>query len=61
MVKLTSEKGGFEYGFVMEFESAQDRDYYINEDPSHSAFVAKATSGFVEDIKVVDFEPGVLT
>lgn len=59
-MRLTERKGGFQYGFVMEFQSAQDRDYYVKEDPDHHAFVKKATSGFVEDIRVVDFEPGVL-
>ncbi|KAL9620669.1 MAG: hypothetical protein Q9160_004805 [Pyrenula sp. 1 TL-2023] len=52
-------QGGFEYGFVVEFESTQDRDYYLNDDPSHQAFVAKIKKGLVDDARVLDFEPGV--
>jgi hypothetical protein len=46
------------HAFVVEFESAGDRDYYVNEDPAHQAF--KRLAGEVlEDAQVVDFTNGV--
>jgi len=43
---------------VVEFESAADRDYYVRRDPAHQAFVM-SLRGHVEDVRVVDYEPGV--
>lgn len=41
----------------MEFATAEDRAYYVKEDPAHAAF-AKSVSGSVEKITVLDFTPG---
>ncbi|KAL0936894.1 stress responsive a b barrel domain-containing protein [Colletotrichum truncatum] len=49
---------GITHVFVVEFESAEDRDYYVREDPAHLAFVA-AAGKTVSKARVVDFTPGV--
>ncbi|KAF2257034.1 dabb-domain-containing protein [Trematosphaeria pertusa] len=49
--------GASTHGFVVEFEKEDDREYYLNKDPEHLAFV-KSVREIVEDIRVVDFEPG---
>lgn len=41
----------------MEFESAEDRDYYVYKDPAHLDFV-KFVGPHVQNIRVIDFEPG---
>jgi len=46
------------HGFVVEFASKEDRDYYVSKDPAHQAFV-KTLNGKVTDSRVIDFEPGV--
>ncbi|KAJ9655791.1 hypothetical protein H2198_005411 [Neophaeococcomyces mojaviensis] len=51
-------EGGFTHGFVVEFASKQDRDYYVSKDPSHQAFVKKNSPQF-EDVRVIDYEKGV--
>ena len=46
----------------MEFASKEDRDYYVNEDPAHLAFVDRLRTedgGLVEDIRAIDYEPDV--
>jgi len=48
---------GLTHGFVVEFASKEDRDYYVSKDPAHMAFV-KSIDGKVEDSRVLDFEPG---
>jgi hypothetical protein len=50
-------KGGFSHGFVVEFENEEDREYYLNKDPEHLAFVDYVKE-LVQNIRVVDFEPG---
>ncbi|CAI6339546.1 unnamed protein product [Periconia digitata] len=45
------------HGFVVEFENEEDRDYYLNKDPEHLAFVEFA-GDFIGGVKVLDFEPG---
>jgi len=49
---------GLNHGFVVHFESAEDRDYYTNDDPAHMEF-KKSLDGLVAGVRVVDFEPGV--
>ncbi|KAF2130961.1 dabb-domain-containing protein [Dothidotthia symphoricarpi CBS 119687] len=49
--------GGFTHGFVVEFESEQDRDYYVHKDPAHQEFL-KFALPLVQDVKVVDYVPG---
>ncbi|OAL49896.1 dabb-domain-containing protein [Pyrenochaeta sp. DS3sAY3a] len=49
--------GAFTHGFVVEFASAEDRDYYVNKDPAHQDFI-KFAGGIAQGVKVVDYEPG---
>lgn len=51
-------QGGFTHGFVVEFASEADRDYYVSQDQIHQAFVKKHSSRF-EDVRVVDYAKGV--
>jgi predicted GNAT superfamily acetyltransferase len=59
MRKVSDEnlQGGFSHGFVVEFENEEDREYYLNKDPEHLAFVDYVKQ-LVQNIRVVDFEPG---
>ena len=43
--------------FVIEFESKEDRDFYVKEDEAHTAFVVGAKANF-EGVQVLDFTPG---
>lgn len=52
------DQGGLTHGFVVEFASKEDRDYYVSKDPAHQAFVAKNSPRF-DDVRVVDYEKGV--
>ena len=53
-------KGGFTHGFVVEFSSKEDRDYYVLEDKAHRGFVEWALGGgYTEEARVVDYEVGV--
>ncbi|KAI1457952.1 dabb-domain-containing protein [Annulohypoxylon moriforme] len=48
---------GITHAFVAEFESLEDRDYYVSMDPFHEEF--KTFVGpFVEKVIVVDFSEG---
>ncbi|KAJ5432945.1 uncharacterized protein N7458_012101 [Penicillium daleae] len=51
-------QNGITHAFVVEFASAEDRDYYVREDPVHKAFV-QSLNGVVEKAQVVDFTDGV--
>ncbi|KAF2790057.1 dabb-domain-containing protein [Melanomma pulvis-pyrius CBS 109.77] len=51
-------QGGITHAFVVEFESAEDRDYYVNDDPAHEEF-KKLVGPFIEKAQVVDFTNGV--
>lgn len=51
-------KGGITHAFIMEFENAKDRDYYVHQDPAHLAFL-KSLDGLVEKVQAVDFTDGV--
>jgi hypothetical protein len=42
---------------VVEFDSAEDRDYYLTKDPAHLAFVG-SIGDLVEKAIVVDFNDG---
>ncbi|KAJ5677722.1 uncharacterized protein N7477_003355 [Penicillium maclennaniae] len=50
-------QNGMTHAFVVEFASAEDRDYYIQKDPAHLAFV-QSLGGVVEKAQVVDYTPG---
>ncbi|KAJ5800167.1 uncharacterized protein N7518_002235 [Penicillium psychrosexuale] len=52
-------QNGITHAFVVEFASAADRDYYVQSDPSHLAFV-KTLDGLIEKAQVIDFTDGVL-
>ena len=51
-------QGGFTHGFVVEFASTKDRDYYVSADHVHQGFV-KANGSRFDDVRVVDYEKGV--
>ncbi|KAJ5431187.1 Dimeric alpha-beta barrel [Penicillium cf. griseofulvum] len=52
-------QNGITHAFVVEFRSAADRDYYVQSDPSHLAFV-KTLDGLIEKAQVIDFSDRVL-
>ncbi|KAJ5952627.1 Dimeric alpha-beta barrel [Penicillium vulpinum] len=52
-------QNGITHAFVVEFTSAADRDYYVQSDPAHLAFV-KFLDGLIEKAQVIDFSDGVL-
>jgi hypothetical protein len=43
---------------VVELDNEEDRNYYLEKDPAHLAFV-KSIGGVVKKAQVVDFTPGV--
>jgi hypothetical protein len=49
---------GFTHGFVFEFASVADRDYYVAKDSAH-AKVGGVLMANSEDLAVVDYEVGV--
>jgi hypothetical protein len=49
----------FTHGFVVEFNSEQDRDYYVNKDPAHQEFI-KFAGELLQSVKVLDYESGKL-
>jgi hypothetical protein len=49
----------FTHGFVVEFSSEQDRDYYVNKDPAHQDFI-KFAGELLQSVKVLDYESGKL-
>ncbi|KAJ4410482.1 hypothetical protein N0V91_001968 [Didymella pomorum] len=51
--------GAFSHGFVVEFESEEDRDYYVHKDPAHQDFI-KFAGPHIENVRVLDYEPGKL-
>ncbi|KIW41474.1 uncharacterized protein PV06_07029 [Exophiala oligosperma] len=51
-------QGGLTHGFVVEFASSEDRDYYVSKDPAHQAFIKKNGPRF-DDVRVIDYEKDV--
>ncbi|KAL5339820.1 hypothetical protein BJX70DRAFT_362584 [Aspergillus crustosus] len=51
-------QGGITHAFVVEFASAEDRDYYVEKDPAHRAFVG-TLGDIIEKAQVIDFTNGV--
>ncbi|PWY90583.1 hypothetical protein BO94DRAFT_555692 [Aspergillus sclerotioniger CBS 115572] len=47
-------QNGITHAFVVQFATAEDRDYYVKQDPAHQAFI-KSLDGIVEKAQVVDF------
>ena len=56
--KILYSQNGITHGFVVEFASAEDRDYYVHKDPVHQAFV-RSLDGVIEKAQAVDYTPGV--
>lgn len=52
-------QGPFTHGFVVQFETEADRDYYVSEDPAHQDFI-KFAGEILQNVKVIDYEPGKL-
>ncbi|KAI1644285.1 stress responsive A/B barrel domain protein [Daldinia loculata] len=46
------------HAFVAEFESIEDRNYYVNEDPWHAEFKSWVVP-FLENFVIVDYSEGV--
>lgn len=42
---------------MSEFESEEDRKYYLEKDPAHLEFVA-SLKDVIQNVRVLDFEPG---
>ncbi|KAF4505209.1 hypothetical protein G6O67_007181 [Ophiocordyceps sinensis] len=62
-ISIEGMQNGMTHAFVVEFESVADRDFYVNGDETHRAFVEKyvASEGaIVAKVLVVDFVPGEL-
>lgn len=51
-------QNGFTHGFVVEFASVEDRNYYTKTDPAHQDYV-KSLGGLLEKVTVIDFTNGV--
>lgn len=51
---------GITHAFVVEFASVEDRDYYVQQDPVHAAFV-KEVIPQLEKPQIIDFCPGVFS
>lgn len=51
-------KNGISHAFVVEFASAAERDFYVEKDPVHLAFV-RSLDGIIEKAQVIDYTPGV--
>ena len=47
---------GMTHGFVVEFDSKEDRDYYVHRDQTHQEF-RKHAKELVEKATVFDFTP----
>ncbi|RAK95613.1 uncharacterized protein BO80DRAFT_321448, partial [Aspergillus ibericus CBS 121593] len=46
-------QNGITHAFVVQFPTAEDRDYYVKQDPAHQAFV-KSLDGIIEKAQVID-------
>ncbi|XPS77724.1 hypothetical protein M3J09_009751 [Ascochyta lentis] len=53
-------QNGMSHAFILRFNSNEERDYYVKEDPAHQAFKDTAAA-VVENTIVVDFQEGVFT
>ncbi|KAJ5279612.1 stress responsive A/B barrel domain protein [Penicillium angulare] len=48
---------GITHAFVVQFATAEDRDYYVRSDPAHQEFV-RSVGGIIEKAQVIDYTPG---
>lgn len=46
------------HGYILEFKEEEDRQYFLDKDPSHQDFIA-AISKESDDYLVLDFTPSV--
>ena len=53
-----AEQAVYQYGFVMEFASLEDRDYYVYKDPAHLEF-KDSVKKFGVKVGCLDYAPGV--
>jgi hypothetical protein len=51
-------QNGLTHAFIVEFDSEDDRNYYIANDPSHQAF-KESIGSVVENATVLDFTDGL--
>ena len=51
-------QNGIQYAFIVKFDNLADRDYYVNECPTHKAFKDVALP-LIEKAIVVDFTDGL--
>ncbi|KAF2468652.1 stress responsive A/B barrel domain protein [Lindgomyces ingoldianus] len=51
-------QNGITHAFIVEFKTAEDRDYYVYKDPTHAEFKELAGQ-FLEKAQVIDFTDGV--
>lgn len=56
---ITLAQHGITHGFVAEFESPEDRDYYVSSDPVHLG-LGSELHPLVDQVIVVDFTDHVL-
>ncbi|KAI1804319.1 stress responsive A/B barrel domain protein [Daldinia bambusicola] len=49
---------GITYAFVVEFESIEDRNYYVNKDQYHAKFKSDMVP-YLEKLIIVDYSEGV--
>ncbi|KAJ6102774.1 stress responsive A/B barrel domain protein [Penicillium sp. IBT 16267x] len=54
---IEASQNGITHAFVVEFENAADRDYYVRNDPVHQAFV-QSLNGLIEKAQVIDYTHG---
>jgi hypothetical protein len=48
------------HAFIIRFDSDEDRDYYVKEDPAHQAF-KNAAVAVVKKAQVIGFQEGTFT
>lgn len=55
--EVDKKKGRISHVFVSEFDTPEDRRFYLEEDPAFREFV-QSIEGIVEGRQVVEFSPG---
>ncbi|KAJ3568665.1 hypothetical protein NPX13_g6342 [Xylaria arbuscula] len=54
-ISIEGRQNGMQYGFVVEFPSVEDRDYYVKQDQAHKDFITSAVPILV-GATVVDYD-----
>jgi hypothetical protein len=57
LMSVRPTQNGITHAFIMEFDGAEDRDYYVDHDPAHLEF-KKLAGPFLEKAQVIDFTNG---